>query len=68
MHVNDFDNNKTAEQIIALYNDEQSYPLALRHDLVKQMPSLKKKYLYYKDYKGQQVVDIFEQSQFYAKF
>ena len=63
MHVNDFDKNRTAEQIISLYNNGQSYPLALRHDLVMQMPSLKKKYLYYEDYKGQQVVDIFEEAQ-----
>ena len=63
MHVNDFDKNRTAEQIISLYNNGQSYPLALRHDLVMQMPSLKKKYLYYEDYKEQQVVDIFEEAQ-----
>ena len=64
MLVNDFDNNRTAEQIISLYKNGQSYPLPLRHDLVMQMPSLKKKYLYYKDYKGQQVKDIFEEAQF----
>ena len=63
MHINDFDQNRTAEQIISIYNDGQSYPLPLRHDLVMQMPSLKKKYLYYKDYKGQQVTDIFDEAQ-----
>jgi len=63
MYVYDFDKNRTAEQIISLYNNGESYPLALRHDLVMQMPSLKKKYLYYKDYKGQQVADIFEEAQ-----
>ncbi len=63
MHINDFDQNRTAEQIISIYNNGESYPLALRHDLVMQMPSLKKKYLYYKDYKGQKVADIFEEEQ-----
>ncbi|MFK7978944.1 MAG: FG-GAP-like repeat-containing protein, partial [Saprospiraceae bacterium] len=63
MHVNDFDKNRSAEQIISIYNNGESYPLALRHDLVMQMPSLKKKYLYYKDYKGQKVADIFEAEQ-----
>lgn len=63
MLVNDFDGNRTAEQIISLYNGETSYPLVLRHDLTKQLPQLKKKYLYYKDYKEQRVEDIFTEKQ-----
>lgn len=57
--VNDFDGNRTAEQIVSMYNGKESYPLVLRHDLVKQMPGLKKKYLYYEDYQGQTMEDIF---------
>ena len=63
MHVYDFDKNRTAEQVISIYNNGASYPLPLRHDLVMQMPSLKKKYLYYKDYKGQKITDIFDAEQ-----
>jgi len=63
MWINDFDGNRTAEQIISMYNGEETYPLVLRHDLVKQMPGLKKKYLYYEDYKAQTVEDIFERQQ-----
>lgn len=63
MWVNDFDGNQTAEQIISMYNGDKSYPLVLRHDLVKQMPGLKKKYLYYEDYKGQTIEDIFNAKQ-----
>jgi len=63
MHVNDFDGNGTAEQIISVYNDGKSYPLALRHDLVQQMPGLKKKYLKYEDYKNQTIEDIFTPEQ-----
>ncbi|MEM6800570.1 MAG: VCBS repeat-containing protein, partial [Bacteroidota bacterium] len=59
--VNDFDGNKTPEQIISMYNGEEDYPLALRHDLTMQMPGLKKKYLYYENYKEQRVEDIFEE-------
>ena len=33
--------------------------MALRHDLVMQMPGLKKKYLKYNSYKNQTVHDIF---------
>ena len=63
MYVNDFDKNGTAEQIVSVYNGEQSYPLALRHDLVMQMPGLKKKYLKYENYKEQTVADIFSEDQ-----
>ena len=63
MYVNDFDKNGTAEQIVSVYNGDQSYPLALRHDLVMQMPGLKKKYLKYENYKEQTVADIFSEDQ-----
>ncbi|MEY3368268.1 MAG: hypothetical protein RI973_1423, partial [Bacteroidota bacterium] len=59
MWVNDFDQNQSAEQIISIYNGEASYPLALRNDLVAQMPYLKKQYLYFRDYARQRVEDIF---------
>ncbi len=58
-YINDFDKNGTAEQIICMYNEEVSYPQVLRHDLVMQLPSLKKKYLKYASYKGQTIQDIF---------
>ncbi len=63
MVVNDFDRNGTVEQIISQYNGDNAYPLVLRHDLVKQMPQLKKKYLKYANYKGQTVTDIFTADQ-----
>ena len=47
MHINDFDRNGNAEQIVSTYRGDTLYPLVLRHDLVKQIPSLKKKYLRY---------------------
>lgn len=58
-YVNDFDGNGTAEQIISEYNGSRSYPLVLKHDLVMQLPALKKKYLKYESYKGQTMEDIF---------
>ena len=59
MYLNDFDSNGTVEQIICGYNNDNSYPIALKHDLVNQMPHLKKKYLKYENYKFQGVNDIF---------
>jgi len=62
-YINDFDNNGTVEQIICAYNGKQSYPLALRHDLVMQLPHLKKKYLKYESYKGQTIHNIFSEKE-----
>ncbi len=63
MYINDFDRNGSAEQIITLYEGDEAYPLALRHDLIKQMPVLKKKYLKYEDYQEQTITDIFTPAQ-----
>jgi hypothetical protein len=59
-YVNDFDQNGTIEQITCTYNGDSSYPFVLRHDLVAQLPYLKKRYLKYSDYAGQTMQDIFE--------
>ena len=59
MYVNDFDQNGTIEQIVCTYAGDTSYPMALRHDLIGQIPSLKKKYLKYSSYQGQTITDIF---------
>jgi hypothetical protein len=58
-HVGDFDGNSSVEQIICQYNGERSYPLVLRHDLIQQLPGLKKKYLKYASYREQTIADIF---------
>lgn len=60
LYINDFDQNGTMEQLLCQFNGNKSYPLILRHDLVQQMPSLKKKYLKYNSYKEQQISDIFD--------
>jgi enediyne biosynthesis protein E4 len=59
MHLNDFDRNGTIEHIIGTYKGDKNYPLALRHELINQMPTLKKKYLKYDSYKNQTITDIF---------
>jgi hypothetical protein len=63
MYVNDFDLNGTVEQIICTYDGEKSYPLALKHDLVRQIPGLAQKYPKYEMYKDQQITDIFSAEQ-----
>ena len=60
MYVHDFDKNGSIEQMICIYEGDTSYPITLRHDLIKQMPILSKKYLKFKDYAGQRVEDMFD--------
>ncbi|MEM9544405.1 MAG: VCBS repeat-containing protein [Bacteroidota bacterium] len=59
MHINDFDQNGSVEQIVCIFSGERSLPLALRHDLVKQLPGLKKRYLKYDSYVDQTMEDMF---------
>jgi hypothetical protein len=66
MWVSDFDQNGTVEQIISTFNGDKSYPLALKHDLLSQIPSLKKKFLKYESYKDATINDIFTPEQLNA--
>lgn len=59
MYVNDFDLNGSVEQIICAFNGAKSYPLIMKDDLIKQIPSLESKYLKNDDFKDQTMEDIF---------
>ena len=61
MHVNDFDQNGKAEQIVSTYENGKAYPMPLLHDLVKQMPGLRKRYLRYSSFGDQTMEDIFSE-------
>lgn len=60
LYVNDFDQNGSMEPVFAFEREGKAYPMALRQDIIKQMSSMKKKFVYYKDYAGKSVADIFE--------
>jgi len=59
LHINDFDKNRSIEHLLCTYQDGKSYPMALRHDLIKQLPYLKKRILKYEDFALAQIEDIF---------
>jgi hypothetical protein len=63
MYVSDFDLNGSVEQVICVYDGDKSYPLALKHDLTRQIPFLETKYPKYEMYKDQQITDIFTPEQ-----
>jgi len=60
LYVNDFDQNGSIEPIFTFHSNGEDYPMALRPDIIKQMSSLKKKFIYHKDYAGKSVQDIFD--------
>ena len=59
MYVNDFDLNGSVEQIICTYDGDKSYPVAMKDDLVKQIPSLSEKFKKFDDYKEATINDMF---------
>ncbi|MEP7344458.1 MAG: VCBS repeat-containing protein [Gemmatimonadaceae bacterium] len=59
MYVKDFDGNGFDDQIVACYSDGKNYPLVLRDDLIKAIPSLKARFPNYTDYARQTVTDVF---------
>jgi hypothetical protein len=60
LYVHDFDNNGTVEQIHAYRKENKDFPLHTRHDIIKQMPVLKKKFLYFKDYADKSMEQVFD--------
>jgi hypothetical protein len=59
MHINDFDQNGKAEQILSREEEGKLLPYARRHDLGMQLPGIKKRYLRFSNYVGQGMYDIF---------
>lgn len=59
MYVNDFDSNGQKEQLITYYVAGEEIPFASHAELTKQIPLLKKKYLYAQDFAKAKVEEIF---------
>lgn len=59
MHLNDFDQNGSIEQITTQKVGDSEIPYTLKHELEKQIPIVKKKYLKYSNYNNQMLEDIF---------
>ena len=61
MYVNDFDLNGSVEHIICAFNGDTAYPMAMKDDLVRQIPALERTYETYKAYSGETIHDIFSE-------
>ncbi len=58
MYLGDFDSNGGSDHILVYYNGDSSYPFPSRDQLLKQIPSLKKKFPTYKAYRDVRLEDI----------
>src|SRR6056297_333732 len=61
--VGDFSRNGMTEQILSISKGGTDYPVALRHDLIAEVPSLADRYPDYASYAGQSVQEIFSGDQ-----
>jgi hypothetical protein len=59
MYFNDFDNNGVQEQVITYFVGGKEICFAVKSDLERQMPQLKKKYLYAEDFAKASLEEIF---------
>ena len=59
LYYNDFDENGKKEQLLTYYLDNKEIPFASKDELQKQMPVLKKKYLYAEDFAKTPLIDLF---------
>ncbi len=63
LYINDFDANGSQEQILAEQVNNKVYPSLDMDELMSQLPVLKRKYVYYKDYAGATMGDLFSEEQ-----
>jgi hypothetical protein len=63
LYINDFDGNGQTEQILCWRRDGKDFPVALKDDLLKQLPYLNKKYTTYSAYATATMQDMFEPEQ-----
>lgn len=59
LYYYDFDGNGKKEQILTYYLDGRELPFANKYELEKQMPVIKKKFLYAKDFAKASLQDLF---------
>jgi hypothetical protein len=59
LYYNDFDGNEKGEQVLTYYLEGRQIPFANKAELEKQIPLLKKKFLYADDFARASLADIF---------
>jgi hypothetical protein len=62
-YVGDYDQNGSIDPIMTYYEGDHCYPLVQKDVLIKQIPVLKKKFVYYKDYATATIENILSPKQ-----
>ncbi|HEY8660313.1 MAG TPA: VCBS repeat-containing protein [Hanamia sp.] len=62
LYFNDFDDNGKKEQVLTYYLDGHEIPFANKDELQKQIPIIKKRFLYARDFARASLNDIFSES------
>lgn len=63
IYAKDFDNNGSYDAVLGYYNEGKCYPLFSRDQLIDQVPSMRKKFVRYKDYSGKTLDAIFTENE-----
>ncbi len=63
VYAKDFDGNGSYDAVLGYYIQGQCYPLFSRDQLIDQMPSMRKKFIRYKDYSGTTLDKLFTPEQ-----
>ena len=64
LYVGDFDHNGTVEQIINCADETgELYPMVLKQDLQKAIPTIKKKFVKYNDFAGKKINEVLDEDQ-----
>ena len=61
MYIQDFDQNGSFEQVVCVQQGGDCFPVHDIDDLKAQMPQIRKKYTYYRDFSKASMTDLFEQ-------
>ena len=56
----DFDRNDAIDPVLAYYENHKIYPLIQKDVIIKQMPSLKKRFIYAREYAAATINDVFD--------
>jgi len=58
-YAKDFDNNGSLDPIMTMFEGKNNYPIVQKESIVKQIPSLKKRFLYAKDWSVATIEDVY---------
>jgi len=63
IYAKDFDNNGSYDAVLGFYQQGKCYPLYSRDQLIDQIPSMRKKFIRYRDYSGKTLDGIFTEAE-----